>query len=132
MPRTGKKITEKAIKTTMATVGLDVDMDEQTHFSRSRSKSVNRLESRKRKREESAGSVTPTSRSRSASRTRPPRDKSGVRDEQMAKKARKLHKLSQRDMNQNAKKGEADRRILTSKPKHLYSGKRKIGKTDRR
>jgi len=51
---------------------------------------------------------------------------------QMAKKARLMHKISQREMNQNAKKGEADRRHLTSRPKHLYSGKRKMGKTDRR
>jgi len=133
MPRTAKKITEGALKKSMAGVELEVDMGDQTHFSRSRSKSVNRLESRKRKREDSAGgSVTPSSRSRSASRTRPPRDKSGVRDELMAKKARRMHKLSQREMNQNAKKGEADRRILMSKPKHLFSGKRKMGKTDRR
>jgi nucleolar GTP-binding protein len=131
MPRTGKKITETAMKKTMATVGLDVDMDKESHFGRSRSKSVSRVETRKRKRDESTSSVA-ASRSRSASRTRPPRDKSGVRDETMAKKARKMHKISQREMNQNAKKGEADRRHLTSRPKHLYSGKRKMGKTDRR
>ena len=51
---------------------------------------------------------------------------------QMVKKGRKLAKLSQREMNNNARKGEADRRILDSKPKHLFSGKRKMGKTDRR
>ena len=50
----------------------------------------------------------------------------------MVKKGRKLAKLSQRPMNNDARKGEADRRILDSKPKHLFSGKRKLGKTDRR
>lgn len=30
------------------------------------------------------------------------------------------------------KKGEADRHIGAKKPKHLFSGKRGIGKTDRR
>jgi hypothetical protein len=51
---------------------------------------------------------------------------------QMAKKAKKMAKVTQRPMNMNARKGEADRRILTSKPRHLFAGKRKMGKTDRR
>jgi len=51
---------------------------------------------------------------------------------QMAKKAKKLAKVVQRQMNLSAKKGEADRRILTSKPRHLFVGKRKLGKTNRR
>jgi len=51
---------------------------------------------------------------------------------QMAKKAKKLAKVTQRKMNLGAKKGEADRRILTSKPRHLFAGKRKLGKTNRR
>jgi len=50
----------------------------------------------------------------------------------MAKKAKKLAKVTQRKMNLDAKKGEADRRILTSKPRHLFAGKRKLGKTNRR
>ena len=56
----------------------------------------------------------------------------GVSLLQMAKKVRKMSKVSQRKMNRNAKKGEADRKILDMKPKHLLSGKRKMGKTDRR
>ena len=51
---------------------------------------------------------------------------------QMAKKAKKLARVTQRQMNLDAKKGEADRRILTSKPRHLFVGKRKLGKTNRR
>ena len=51
---------------------------------------------------------------------------------QMKAKVKKLAKIAQRPRNQEAKKGEGDRRILTSKPRHLFSGKRKIGKTDRR
>jgi nucleolar GTP-binding protein len=50
----------------------------------------------------------------------------------MVKKARKMAKQAQRPFNQEARKGEADRRILTAKPKHLFSGKRGSGKTDRR
>lgn len=78
----------------------------------------------KRKREDSSGRV------RSSSRT--PRDESGLRDVVARKKARKLAKLSQRSGNLQAKKGEADRKILNMKPKHLYVGKRGLGKTNKR
>ncbi len=62
-----------------------------------------------------------------------PRDKSGIRDEAMANKVRDMSKKSQRKLlNRDAKKGEADRDIICKKPKHLFSGKRKMGKTDRR
>jgi len=50
----------------------------------------------------------------------------------MSKKAKKMAKVTQRKLNLAAKKGEADRRILTSKPRHLFIGKRKLGKTNRR
>ena len=50
----------------------------------------------------------------------------------MAKKAKKLSHDSQWKIKREARKGEGDRRILTAKPKHLFSGKRKMGKTDRR
>ena len=50
----------------------------------------------------------------------------------MVKKLKKVAKNAQRGMNRNAKKGEADRKILDMKPKHLFAGKRKAGKTQRR
>jgi len=50
----------------------------------------------------------------------------------MASQTRKMHKTSQRKMNQFGKMGESDRHIAVKKPKHLFSGKRKSGKTDRR
>ena len=51
---------------------------------------------------------------------------------QMAKKVRKIARKAQKPMNMEARKGEADRRVLDLKPKHLFSGKRGMGKTDRR
>lgn len=51
---------------------------------------------------------------------------------QMAKKAKKIGRKAQKAMNMEARKGEADRRVLDMKPKHLFAGKRKMGKTDRR
>jgi len=126
VPRTAKKISSDKMQSELGDLGVEFEEPENTHFGRERSKSLSRREERKRKREASVS----VSRTRSSSRT--PRDKSGVRDEVMAKKVRKLHKISQRKANSEARKGEADRRILTAKPKHLFAGKRKMGKTDRR
>lgn len=50
----------------------------------------------------------------------------------MAKKAKKMMKNSQKPMNREGKKGEADRHVFDLKPKHLLAGKRKSGSTDRR
>jgi nucleolar GTP-binding protein len=43
-----------------------------------------------------------------------------------------IKKKSQRAANLDARKGEGDRVILNMRPKHLLSGKRKSGTTDRR
>lgn len=51
---------------------------------------------------------------------------------QMAKKAKKMMKNSQKGMNQQSRKGEADRHVFDLKPKHLLAGKRKSGSTSRR
>lgn len=49
---------------------------------------------------------------------------------------RKLHIMAKKDIarkvNKMCLKGEADRFIGTKMPKHLFSGKRGTGKTDRR
>ncbi|KAI0697285.1 GTP binding protein 4 [Cytidiella melzeri] len=56
----------------------------------------------------------------------------GMRDQGQASKAIKLRNLGQRERNYHAKAGESDRAIRTKMPKHLFAGKRKMGKTDRR
>ena len=79
----------------------------------------------KRAREDSEGRV------RSSSKM--PRDKSGIRDEEMFNIAKKMRNKSQKQFNKKESRvGEGDRVITTKKPKHLFSGKRKMGKTDRR
>ena len=50
----------------------------------------------------------------------------------MKERAVKLADAAQKKRNKLAKAGEGDRVILTKMPKHLFSGKRGIGKTDRR
>jgi len=49
-----------------------------------------------------------------------------------AVQANKRMKRAQAKLNTLGKAGESDRRIQTKMPKHLFSGKRGIGKTDRR
>ena len=96
-------------------------------FKANYNKSVARSESHrpvKRAREDSEGNV------RSSSKV--PRSKSGIRDESVASKVKDMSKKSQRKLlNKESRIGEADRTITCKMPKHLFSGKRKMGKTDR-
>ncbi|GAB4855746.1 hypothetical protein Ancab_024390 [Ancistrocladus abbreviatus] len=75
------------------------------------------------------------SSSRSRSRSRPPSEVvpgEGFKDSAQKVKAIKLSKKSAKKRNKDARRGEADRVIPNLKPKHLFSGKRSIGKTQRR
>ena len=75
------------------------------------------------------------SRSRSRSKSRPPTEVvpgEGLKDSVQKGKAIKLAKKSSNRRNKSARRGEADRVIPNLKPKHLFSGKRSNGKTDRR
>jgi len=128
LPRTAKKLNTKKMASEMEELGVEVDDGEETHLGRARSRSVSR-KALKRKREQSM--EVDTARSRSRSRT-VPRDQSGVRDAVMAKKVKKMANKAQKARNHDARKGEGDRVILDMKPKHLFSGKRKMGKTQRR
>jgi len=60
------------------------------------------------------------------------RQLAGMRDNAQASRAIKLRNLGQRPRNMLAKAGESDRAIRVKMPKHLFSGKRKGGKTNRR
>ncbi|WOL19213.1 hypothetical protein Cni_G28010 [Canna indica] len=126
-------------------------MNPTSAINRVRSRSISR---RGRKRERSLGregeamdidndqsnkKLRAMSRSRSASRSRsksrPPGEVTpgeGFKDSTQKQKAIKIAKKSVKVRNKNARKGEADRVIPNLKPKHLFSGKRSIGKTSRR
>lgn len=67
----------------------------------------------------------------SASRP-PPRDELAIPDQKKRAKAEKLRVNALKRLRREARKGEADRHIYDLKPKHLFSGKRKMGKADRR
>uniref|UniRef100_A0A7E4ZQN6 Nucleolar GTP-binding protein 1 n=1 Tax=Panagrellus redivivus TaxID=6233 RepID=A0A7E4ZQN6_PANRE len=64
--------------------------------------------------------------------TAPPRDVQGIPDLETYDKAKKGKRKAQKPANREARKGEGDRHVFDFKPKHLFSGKRGLGKTDRR
>merc|ERR1719242_1146788 len=101
--------------------GLEVDIPN-THFNRARSTSKVRPAKRLKAGED-------PHRSQSAQ----PRSQSGLRDPKQSKKLDKLKKKAdKKTFASQGKAGESDRRIQEKKPKHLFAGKRGLGKTDRR
>lgn len=112
---------------------LEQDMDDlgvgldraNKNYARQRSRSTSR-KPLKRKREDSTAAV------RARSSSRPPRDVSGLRDMTMVAKVRKIARKAVKPFTMDGRKGESDRHIHDLKPKHLFCGKRGIGKTQRR
>jgi len=75
------------------------------------------------------------SRSELASRSRsksPGTPGSGFRDEEQFEIADRLAKRAKRELSRDGRRGESDRHVFDWKPKHLLSGKRGVGKADRR
>ncbi|XP_022084679.1 nucleolar GTP-binding protein 1-like [Acanthaster planci] len=121
MPRSSQPVKRKRFEEQMAEFG--VEPTEGGHYTRTRSRSKTPVAPKKQRTD---------SRGRSVSSMRTPRDLSGVRDQTQQAKVEKMRKVVQRKSNMQAKKGEADRRIPSKMPKHLFAGKRKMGKTARR
>lgn len=73
-------------------------------------------------------------RAKSRARSQAPTDRlhDGITNQTMRSKADRMAKQAQRKMNRMARAGEADRHVTASLPKHLFSGKRGLGKTSRR
>ena len=101
---------------------------EDAHFTKTkRGRSVSRPPLKKAKRD------MDEDRRRSGSVGRAPRDKSGLRNVDEEKQVKKMtKKMQKKTFARVGKSGESDRHIAVKKPKHLYSGKRGMGKTDRR
>ncbi|TYI39904.1 hypothetical protein ES332_A02G127200v1 [Gossypium tomentosum] len=141
---TDRKFTTRRMGRQLSSLGLDPSLA----ISRARSKSRGRKRERSVDKREGDGRdamdiddnqaskklrLRSTSRSRSLSR--PPGEVipgEGLKDSAQKIKAIKLAKKSVLKRNKNARRGEADRVIPTLKPKHLFSGNRSIGKTQRR
>ncbi|GMY11336.1 nucleolar GTP-binding protein 1-like [Fagus crenata] len=137
-----KRFTSDRMGRQLSALGLDPSMA----INRARSKSRGRKRERSPDRNDSGDVMdmdvdTPNkklrlrSTSRSRSKSRPPGEVvpgEGFRDSVQKVKAINLAKKSAKKRNKDARRGEADRVIPTLKPKHLFSGKRSIGKTQRR
>jgi len=103
-------------------LGVDMKDTDGAHFTRT-SRSVSRPAKRAK--------MEVDGKTRSSSRL--PRDQSGVKDATQAKKLKKIaNKARNKTFSVHGKAGESDRHIAVKKPKHLFSGKRGMGKTDRR
>ncbi|CDY15519.1 BnaA08g28030D [Brassica napus] len=128
------KYTTKRMGRELSSLGLDPS----AAVDRARSKS----RGRKRDRSEDAMDVDDEQegnkkmRVRSKSRSMPPAHEvvpgDGFKDSTQKKAALKISNSSHKKRDKNARRGEADRVIPTLRPKHLFSGKRGKGKTDRR
>ncbi|KAA6414901.1 MAG: nucleolar GTP-binding [Lasallia pustulata] len=71
-------------------------------------------------------------RAKSRARSQSNRREDGVTAVGARSKAERLARLGQKKMNRMARQGEADRHTSSALPKHLFSGKRGMGKTQRR
>jgi len=116
------------LKRKMGELGVDIDdKNPNTNFARSVSRTRSQPPAEKRMRRES------TARSRSRSMSKPPRDEMGIKDLTMKHKLQKQKAKAQvKGIAKHARKGEGDRHVFDLKPKHLFTGKRGNGKTDRR
>lgn len=133
-----RQFTSERMGRQLSSLGLDPSLA----INRARSKSRGRKRERSPERGEDVMDVDndqPSKklrlRSRSRSRSRPPNEVvpgEGFKDSAQKVKAVKLAKKSVKKRNKDARRGEADRVIPSLKPKHLFSGKRSIGKTQRR
>ncbi|CAG9860091.1 unnamed protein product [Phyllotreta striolata] len=134
MPRTaGAKVRDRSVsklRDSMADLGVDLSDNEESHFMNTKQRSRS-LGPPAKKRRSDADDTVSINRNRSLSK--PPRNEMGIKDVAMKKK---LHKIAHRAIANKVKKmglkGEADRFIGTKMPRHLFSGKRGVGKTDRR
>ncbi len=104
----------------------DVEMEDRGRSQSARTRSESRAKSKVK---ESKESIVQPSRSKSVIRDR---STIGLKDVTQRKVADKLKAKGERKRNQFGKAGEADRHIGTKMPKHLFAGKRGMGKTQRR
>ncbi|KAG2267827.1 hypothetical protein Bca52824_062382 [Brassica carinata] len=131
-----KKFTKERLGRDLSSLGLDPSSAMNRARSKSRGRKRERCDDVDMKDEQQSNKklcVRSLSRSRSVSRH--PHEVitgEGFKDSSQKIKAIKIGNKSHRKRNKAARRGEADRVIPTLKPKHLFSGKRGKGKTQRR
>ncbi|KAH1006627.1 nucleolar GTP-binding protein 1 [Dendroctonus ponderosae] len=131
IPRTaGAKVRDRSVaklRKSMESLGVDMSGTSKANFTQTkqRARSVGPVAKKARM------DVVVDGRSRGLSK--PPRNEQGIKDVAMKNKlARIAHRAIAKKVGRLGLKGEADRFIGTKMPRHLFSGKRGNGKTDRR
>jgi nucleolar GTP-binding protein len=124
------------LKNTMEELGVDMSTKEDSNFNKSKIQSRRSLipaiggKAEKRMDKESSAIVKSTGQ---ALKRKAPKHELGLTNVVVKKKAQVMAKQDiARKLKKLCLKGEADRFIGDMKPKHLFSGKRGNGKTDRR
>jgi nucleolar GTP-binding protein len=115
-----KNLTISDLEAHLQSLGMDSSLVGERLRSESRTRSQTR--GRKRERDSSA--------EREISKT--PRPGEGYRNVKQRLLAEKLAKKSMKPLTRDGRRGESDRHVYDWMPKHLFSGKRGIGNTDRR
>lgn len=132
-PRKAKK-RGKEVENLLRSEGLDSDKAKTVAaVVRGRSASRKKPDSLlgKRKRDATTGAED-GDRGASMARARSMSRLKGLPNEETAQAVERLRRKKMRLHEKQGKKGEADKHIPDLKPKHLFTGKRGIGKTDRR
>ncbi|KAJ8935131.1 hypothetical protein NQ318_015786 [Aromia moschata] len=136
MPRTsGAKVRGRSVsrlREDMSKLGVNMSDTENAHFTQTKQKYRAVASPSKRMRIDMSERPS-TSLVRSRSLSKPPRNEQGIKNVAMKKKLAKIaHRAIANKVKKMGLKGEADRFIGNKMPKHLFTGKRGIGKTDRR
>ena len=135
LPHKHKTMDAAAMRDHLESVGLESGAAVSTALARGRTRE------RKRQRNGLASKVDeeePTPAERAASKamrrsvSRAPSQGDGLKDDKQRAKTAKHGRKAQKKYTSEGRKGEGDRFIGTKMPRHLFSGKRGVGKTDRR
>jgi nucleolar GTP-binding protein len=126
IPRTKINKSLEEMETNLEGSGKDATRAVKRARSASRSRSASRAAESETKKQRTS------SQSRTRSQSLEPKPGEGFKDLKQKIYAEVKARRAIRDRNHEGKKGEGDRVILNLKPKHLFTGKRGIGKTNRR
>ncbi|KAJ5974436.1 hypothetical protein N7481_011646 [Penicillium waksmanii] len=136
IPRSAKAKRLSQMERALDSAGYDVDAAGSR--ARSQSQSRGRTLTRNDDHEDDAMDIDDPhkaiARAKSRARSQPATDRrlDGVTSATNKEKAERMFKLGQKGMNRMARAGEADRHTTAALPKHLFAGKRGMGKTQRR
>lgn len=128
MPRDQIKKTFGDMEKHMYNIGHDTEKLRETVGKKSSDKAMSGVEILKR----SQGIKASKLAKKKAAANQSDRLNDGLNDGALRSQAERLAKIQRRERNRMARQGEGDRHSTAALPKHLFSGKRGIGSTDRR